>query len=174
MAGCAWGLIGAEKAKRSLSVFHAHAIAKEVPVPKTAHDLHWMADLWICADRALRQPPSNNDSFPHLQTFDLRDRDGSSAIVHPSQYGDGCLLEPMCSLVTDGAGRKPRGTNLYVFNFYIKAKGVSLGPPGQADFLYLKRDPNDPPRWFILEHQDSGDVLLFERASTNAISDTKH
>ena len=171
IAGCAFGLIGAERTNRLVSVFEAYANAKQVPIPKSADELRWMADLWICVDRALRHPPSNDDAFPHLQTIDLRDHEGVSMITHPSQYDGGCYLTAMCSLTRDGSGRKPGGTNVYVFNIYAKAKGITFGGP-EADFLFLKRDPQDPPRWFILEHQDLGDVLLFQRASTNAISKT--
>lgn len=163
LACVAVGVFAGEAAKRSLTVFEACQRAISVAVPTNANELAWMVDLWVCTDRALRSPPENWDSFPHIQTLELDDR----SIRSPSQYGDGCEFMALCTRTRDGAGRASNLTNLYTFNFYTKAKGVTLGV-GSVDFLYFKRDTNNPPQWFIFAHQDSGDVLLFERMGTNA------
>lgn len=117
-----------------------------------------MMDYWVCTDRALRKPHPRFDHFAYLHTLDLK-REGS--ITSPSQDGPGCLLTPMCSSIPDRTGGTAP-TNEQVFNFYAKAKGITMGGP-MADFLILKKDPTTPPRWLILEHQDTGDVLLFHR-----------
>jgi hypothetical protein len=145
-----------EKPHRLLTVFEARQSARVVPLATNAQDLAWLADYWSCVDRALRKPPGNSDAFPHLKTIDLRN---PIRISSPSHFGKGLQLWPECSFVADGAHQQWK-TEMRPFDFH--AEGFTMGGM-QADFLTLKRDHSNPPQWFILEHQDTGDVLLFQR-----------
>lgn len=162
-------VLAGEAAKRSLKIFDAYPRAKLVPVPTNANELVWMEDLWICTDRSLRHPRHERDPFRDIYSLEW----SAGSITTPSQYRDGCYLPAWGTEVADRRNQVHGPTNYLIFNFYPWARGVTLGGPGSADFLHLKRDTNTPPQWFIFEHQDSGDVLLFERAGTNASVQSK-
>ena len=55
----------------------------------------------------------------------------------------------------------------FIDHVNIGKRGFVFGGP-MADFFTFKRDPESPPSWFLLEHQVSGDVFLFQRAKPQA------
>ena len=137
-----------------LDLAASRKVAVAVDVPRGVNDIQWLLDLWECAERSFPKPPDPHDAFPHLDFIDFRD----SAPRSPSSYTKegGVRLRPEC-----------KGHGHFIEPFYetvnIYKPGFTFGGP-QADFFTFKRDPANPPSWFVLEHQVSGEHYLFRRA----------
>ena len=147
-----------EASDKPLDLASSQKVAVAVDAPKGVNDIRWLLDLWECVERTFPKPPDHHDAFPHIDFIDFRD----SAPRSPSSYTKegGVRLRPECK--GHGLFTEPLWEEVNIYK-----PGFTFGGP-QADFFTFKRDPSNPPSWFVLEHQVSGDHYLFRRSKPKA------
>jgi hypothetical protein len=147
-----------ESDKALVALAEKLARAEKVTAIKSAKDLDWMAGKWKCTERALRGPRDIQTyaiCLPFLDTIVIEDDPVARTTETAGTYQQVLL----CKFL----GRtKDEKTPTDTIVCDIDAKGYRFFIPS-PDWLWLKKEPVEKPNWFILQHQDTGDVLLFER-----------
>lgn len=117
-------------------------------------ELDWLVGVWRCADVAFPKPPSKSDSYAMLRRIEIPD-DG---ITFPGTQTNSVLLYLHCTFTTNIAGYISPKDETHMVE--IRGQDFIYFP---GDYFVLKRPRTNYPAFFILQHQDSGDLLLFRR-----------
>lgn len=150
------------KGEDKIDVFKARKIAIPVLTPVKAEDIKWLFQYWKCNDRVIRGVPIAGDEFQSIESMDFRD---ASPKPRKSNESKGLSLHPECRSAANG--QNLISGNIQLYNGLFFYGGI------MADSFLFKRDPTDPPAWFLLEQTVSWDVYLFQREKTPVDGDLK-
>jgi len=114
----------------------------------------------VCTDRALRSAPTKSSETYYAFISAIR-IDGDW--IDPIKVPAGFLLRMKCEYLPylDGAAIPP-ALKLGVYS----REGLLFGAP-YGDLFQLRIPPVKNPTWFLLEHVDLKDVLLFTQSGDN-------
>mgnify|MGYP001183694991 CR=1 FL=1 len=134
-------------------------LALVVSPPKSAKQLGWLVGRWECRDRILRSPNRESPYAFLASMYIADDAIMPSRAFEGSDLKGGYTLVIRCSFIADQFGHvaKERSVNT---EFHRKAFCFDMPYP---DEFQLRRDPESPPAWIILEHLVAGDALFFRR-----------
>ena len=129
-----------------------------VPLPRPGHtNAAWLEGRWQCIERALRAAPFDHCRYAFIDT--IRFSEPYRYATEPANAPGPTCFGATCTFTRDSRGL-PGGS---------KAVGIEFDARGfrfdivDADHLRLLAPPVPRPDWFILEHQDNGDLLLLKR-----------
>ncbi len=152
-------LHGSPESDKALIVLAAKlARSEKVTDVKSVKELSWMVGRWKCTERILRGPRDIGMSGLSLAFLDTVEVDEEHVAMKTETMGTFSQHLQCTSLGRQKTARQPKDFTLCE----IDAKGYRFAMP-DPDWLWLKKEPVEKPSWFILQHQDTGDVLLFER-----------
>jgi len=126
-------------------------------------ELAWIFGKWECTDRALRGVRDKNYDYASLKSIEVEDE---YFIDYTEAMPDMVRLWLLCTWLD----RRPDFQDTRRTAFEGKDFLYRCSPGGSVPF-WLKREPTNNPTWFIMEHQDNGDVLLFRRLRPPASDD---
>ena len=123
-------------------------------------ELAWMFGKWECTDRALRGLRDKEFDYALLKSIEVEDE----YAIDCKGSGSGIIrLWLDCTWLDRRPGfEDTRLTGYKGKDFLYRFT------PGGSDPFWLKREPTNNPTWFIMEHRDNGDVLLFRRVKLPA------
>lgn len=127
--------------------------AEKVTPPKNIDGLQWLFAKWKCTARLLTKRAGFSTRYVYIDEFEFV-ADLFKPISKPT---GGYEAGVVCSYVRPYREDEARIVEV-VFNmdgFYYKVP--------HADHFLLKKEPIAVPNWFLLEHQVSGDMLIFKR-----------
>ena len=135
-----------------------------------AKELGWLAGKWECRDRALRilpldgqtkQMPTRTGDYPWLKTIEITHEELRESATNAMVL----KIFPQCSFQDRpahfGASKSERVA------FMLKGRNLNYREK-PSHLFFLKREKAAQPRWLLLENQESGELLLFERTSPQA------
>ena len=139
--------------------------SKVVGPPKSVAEVQWLIGKWDCVARALRRPPRRDDLYAFLGGLEFDE----GGILPSRAFPGGVRMRPVCKFLADGRGQLDWEDGISI---EFHEKGFFFGMPA-ADLLKIAKDPNPNAQWFILEHSDTGDVLMFKRRVEKSSAPTR-
>lgn len=162
---CTAGLAAAEPpASAVTNIFVAYSRAGVAPFPTNRADIAWLGGRWVCADRALRRPPTKSSEADYAFISAVKIWGDA---IEPSDVPAGFVITMVCEYLPylDDSPTLPA-----LKHALYSRKGFSLGVL-HGDLFKLKIPPVRNPTWFLLEHVDTKDVLLFTKSGQDSDDD---
>lgn len=126
-------------------------------------ELAWILGKWECSDRALHGVRDKEYDYASLKSIEVEDE---YFIEYTEVMPDMVRLWVLCTWLDRRPSFQDRRHTAFKGKDFLYRFS-----PGGSDPFWLTREPTNNPTWFIMEHQDNGDVLLFRRVKLPASDD---
>lgn len=140
--------------KSGLSLFDVYQKSVLVSHSVRLEQLTWLEGEWECVDRALRHPPTPEQLYAYAYLMKIH----HGNISKTAAFGGGYSILAFTRVLPRSPG-DDKSKDLPI-SIEFNTDGFMFNVP-HTDYMKLRRDPRPKPEWFILEHADNKDLLLF-------------
>lgn len=139
------------------NMFQDITCAKEVSNLQSQNDLYWLAGSWTCELRILRDSMEIHNRYIYIKDILI-----NKETIYESKTSKSDIYIEAKLLYVFPSGKDERTIDLECNN-----QGLWLQMPVGDNFVLLK-DPGISPKYFILKHKITKDVMYFRRVTAKA------